>query len=116
MNGRGRVLNGRNIFVSDKRAVRVSAVLGGRQTVNAFEGFVEVALVGEPRGLRDLAERRIGLRDLTAGELGAQTAHVFANRAAEPFLEGARQVNRVHARNAGHLSERKGGGKIGVEK
>jgi len=82
-------------------------MLGRRQPENRFEGFVEMALVGKPGGERDFAERRGGRRNLPPGKFDAQTAHVFADRAAEFPAKNARQVNRMNACYTGNVFDKK---------
>ena len=89
---------------------------GRRQPENGFEGFIEMALVGKTGGERDFAERRFGRRNLPVGKLDAQTAHVFADGAAEFPAKNACQVNRMNADNAGDVFDKKRTGKIRVQK
>lgn len=75
-----------------------------------------MALVGKSGGERDLAERRFGRRNLPVSKFNPQTAHVFADRAAEFPAKNARQMNRMNTRDLRDVFEHESPGKVIVQK
>ncbi len=75
-----------------------------------------MALVRETGRVRDLAQRESCRRELPAGVFDAQAAQVYPDRAAEPLAEDARQMNRMNARDFGHIFEDERLRKIVVQK
>jgi hypothetical protein len=81
-----------------------------------LEDAAEMALVGKPRGRRDVRERLLRVSQCVAGGANSQLVKVFANRLTETAPELPGQVNRMHVNGRRDLEDRQGPGEMRPEK